>query len=497
MKGRKTRKTRNTGILLLVLLLIVTVGYAFLSTTLRANGLVNVEGNTWDVRWDSESISVDPDSASGPAPVVSETDTKVSFTANIEIPGDYYEFTIDAVNAGTVDAMIGEIKTTIKNANNQTVELPDYMHFKVTNEDGTPLQEKHLLEGTENPEYPTREKYKITLEMDIDPEELPSSAISYKIEFQVKYIQADDTATKDPFSDAGAGVYFDPVSTAKCDNTTYNETAVNNGTSTCYRWNIIRYEEKNVVMQLDHNLITGEWLNYEDQENVEPTNSNIDVSASKLGDIDTNVKTTKVGDYRNNEGPYTAMKNLTTATANWTRVPLITNFTHTPTSTVASNDRYTSGFSTITIQDGVYQTGNNSKSRIENVRARMITLNEIEDIIEANNHTLNDYAGQTGTHYENNHSYEYDNTSSFSLESDDTYSWLFNNIPNSKYIDGEAGYWMMTQAYDYDSAWAVCRYAYTYYYETENGVVPWTYAYATLGIRPVITVPKKNVVIVK
>ena len=45
MKNRK----KNRILLLLILLLAVTIGFALLSTTLKINGISGIKKNTWDI----------------------------------------------------------------------------------------------------------------------------------------------------------------------------------------------------------------------------------------------------------------------------------------------------------------------------------------------------------------------------------------------------------------------------------------------------------------
>ena len=54
-------KKRNYGIIL-VLILLIGVGYAYLSTTLTINGIANFKKNDWNIIWDETSIDVLTDS---------------------------------------------------------------------------------------------------------------------------------------------------------------------------------------------------------------------------------------------------------------------------------------------------------------------------------------------------------------------------------------------------------------------------------------------------
>ena len=171
------------------------------------------------------------------------------------------------------------------------------------------------------------------------------------------------------------------------------------------------------------------------------------------------------------------MKNLAEATANWTRVPLITSYRHTPTYKVATSSTHTEKLETVTIQDGVYQTGDNAKTKVENVRARVISVDDISRIVAENDHTLADYQGQG------------DHQASFVFANDSNLDWLFENF------NGQ--YWMMTQGYDDDRAWAISSEAFYSANDSDEGMVSWYSATTSTGVRPVITVPKKNVVIVE
>ena len=49
------------------------------------------------------------------AAVITPNDTtEVTYEVTLAKPGDFYEFTVDAVNAGTVDAIIDEVRSTYK-----------------------------------------------------------------------------------------------------------------------------------------------------------------------------------------------------------------------------------------------------------------------------------------------------------------------------------------------------------------------------------------------
>ena len=200
----KNKKKNKKVLLLLLLLLGVTIGFAALATTLKINGTTGINSNTWNVYWENKSVNVE--SVSQATPTLSAETGKTALTiatwnVTLNIPGDFYEFTINAVNAGTIDAMISEagVVTTYE-ANNQNTPstLPEYISYSVTYEDGTAIDAYHLL-AKKNGNTPTKEAYKVRVEFtdDISPEQLnaiPEGGYSYTFTTQVQYVQADDNA---------------------------------------------------------------------------------------------------------------------------------------------------------------------------------------------------------------------------------------------------------------------------------------------------------------
>ena len=135
-------KKKNRMLLLIILLLGISIGFAALSTTLKINGSAILNKNTWSIYWDEASIVVNPDGKSG-TPVVTDGDdgaenTKLTWNVSLDLPGDFYEFTIDAVNAGTIDAMVENIDETLPT-------LPSYIKYSVTYASGVPLVTKLIM----------------------------------------------------------------------------------------------------------------------------------------------------------------------------------------------------------------------------------------------------------------------------------------------------------------------------------------------------------------
>jgi hypothetical protein len=188
-------KKKNRILLLLVLLLGISIGFAALATTLKINGTANIGKNTWDVHWanvgDIQKSSTTTITTG--ATVDSNDNTKVNFEVTLNQPGDYYEFQVDAVNAGTIDAMANIVsKTTV----------PSYASLTVKYADGEEINKYDLLakapDPTAEPPVYTTERVKVRIEFkrDIDEDDLEEIGDGENIDIvvDVPYDQADDNA---------------------------------------------------------------------------------------------------------------------------------------------------------------------------------------------------------------------------------------------------------------------------------------------------------------
>ena len=195
----KKNKKQST-LLLIVILLAVSIGFALLSTTLKINGVTGVKKNTWSVYWDSlgDIVKTDGVVVNQEAIINQNDNTLVNFDVLLNVPGDYYEFQVDAVNAGTLNAMLDIVSVVINDDEDE--ELPNYLEFSVKYADDKELVPGHLLakaDSSTTPPTVTRERYKVRIKFKdtITPEELDNiPEDSYSIQVKIPYKQADDTA---------------------------------------------------------------------------------------------------------------------------------------------------------------------------------------------------------------------------------------------------------------------------------------------------------------
>ena len=188
---RRNNKQLTTTFILCSLLLIGVI-YAILQANLQINGTAKIQANTWDIHFDNIQVnenSVSIGAGDSAATIDPENNCKVDFEVTLSLPGDFYEFTIDVVNSGTIDGMIGELNKTLK-VNNETVsETPNYLDYSVTYSDGVEIEQNHKINAG------TTETYLVRLEFKTDIEELPQAA-TITTSLEPQYLQADSTAIK-------------------------------------------------------------------------------------------------------------------------------------------------------------------------------------------------------------------------------------------------------------------------------------------------------------
>ena len=199
--GRYNKRNNNLNkyILPIIILLTLVVGYSLISRNIKINGTAGINKNTWNIHWDSDSIKVKNGSVTAPTPEVSNDEQEVSYTINFTKPGDFYEFTIDAINEGNIDGMVGinSLIPIIKDETGEEKSLPSYLKYTLTYSDGKPIEQYHLLKASETESF----KVKIEFRTDINPEDLPDKPESLDVSTEVPYKQTDDNAyerDKDP-----------------------------------------------------------------------------------------------------------------------------------------------------------------------------------------------------------------------------------------------------------------------------------------------------------
>ncbi|MBE6157501.1 MAG: hypothetical protein E7160_01765 [Firmicutes bacterium] len=183
MKKRHDKKQIYIAIIF-VLALAIGMGYAFLNSTLNITGNTTIKENTWDVHF--ENFQTASGSVTATSAGIDTNKTTVNYTVTLQKPGDFYEFTVDAVNKGSIDAMISTVSNTGLSSTQQK-----YMTYSVTYSDGTAIAQYQALPATTGSETI---KVRVEYKKDISASDLPSSNQTVTLSFSVQYVQADGSA---------------------------------------------------------------------------------------------------------------------------------------------------------------------------------------------------------------------------------------------------------------------------------------------------------------
>ena len=183
---KQRTKNKLSTLLLVAILLLLTVGYAYLSTNLNITGTSTINSSNWNVYFDN--VQVTAGSVTATTPVIDTAKTAVTYEVTLNKPGDFYEFTVDVKNDGSIDAMVESVSSKLNNS--EITTLPDYLDYSVTYDDGREVYSKQKLSSS------SKETYKIHIgyKKDITANQLPGEAQTLSLSFTTKYEQADSTA---------------------------------------------------------------------------------------------------------------------------------------------------------------------------------------------------------------------------------------------------------------------------------------------------------------
>ena len=193
----KRFKKNYPKIVLMLLIVGISMGYAALTSNLRIIGASDIYNTRWDVHWNNVQVtsgSVSGGNVTTAAHILTGA-TEVEYSITLSTPGDFYEFTVDAVNAGTIDAMIGSFSNKVYQSNGTTERtLPDYLAYTVLYSDGVVVGNNHKLSANSTETYKVRVEFK----KNINANQLPSSQDTLVFKFNVSYVQADDNGINKP-----------------------------------------------------------------------------------------------------------------------------------------------------------------------------------------------------------------------------------------------------------------------------------------------------------
>lgn len=176
----KKKSNRKFVLLVLALLLFtITVGYAALSTTLNINGTSKINNATWDVHF--ANLKVTSGSVSATKAATIDSATEIDYNVELIKPGDFYEFTVDVTNTGTIDAKLDDAPIL----SGVSAEQDVYTNYTVTYSDDTAIHANDKLAAG------ATKKLKVRVEFDrnITNSQLPTEAQTLDLKFAMNYVQ--------------------------------------------------------------------------------------------------------------------------------------------------------------------------------------------------------------------------------------------------------------------------------------------------------------------
>ncbi len=121
------KKVNYSGLVAMVLavaVLVMSIGFATFSQNLTINGTANVSTASWQIQFDADSYAETSGSVTT-TPTINAT--TVTYTVDLQEPGQFYEFTIDVENQGTFDANLTSLTMTTL-----TTTQSNYLTYTVT-----------------------------------------------------------------------------------------------------------------------------------------------------------------------------------------------------------------------------------------------------------------------------------------------------------------------------------------------------------------------------
>ena len=181
-------KDRKTLYLVLCLMIVsvfaLTVVYAALNTVLTISGNARVSAADWDIYLNNPRVT--SGSATTDVPQI-KTSSTLEFSTTLNMPGDFYEFTVDVVNGGDIDAMIENVVKTP----DLTEEQAKFLKYEVSYQNGEAITTKQTLsKGTTMPI-----KVRIEYRKDLVASDLPTGQVVLDFALTLEYIQSDGTGS--------------------------------------------------------------------------------------------------------------------------------------------------------------------------------------------------------------------------------------------------------------------------------------------------------------
>ena len=161
----------------------LTIVYAALSVTLNITGSTEITASNWDIHLANPTVKSGSVSSNTP----SISGNNLSFSANLTKPGEFYEFTVDVVNDGTIDAMIDSVVKTPE----LTTAQAKYLKYEISYANGESINTKQTIKSK------TKTPIKVRLEYrnDLSASDLPKTETNLSLKATLLYVQSDGSGS--------------------------------------------------------------------------------------------------------------------------------------------------------------------------------------------------------------------------------------------------------------------------------------------------------------
>ena len=181
----KDRKILTLGLCLVaVCVFTLTIAYAALNAVLTIQGSAQVTSADWDVHLANPIVKNGSVTTTVPTLI---TGKSLTFSTTLNMPGDFYEFTVDVVNSGSIDAMIEKVTKTPE----LTVDQAKFLKYEVSYANGESIANKQAIAAGVTMPIKVRVEYR----NDLVASDLPTGQVQLTLGLVLDYIQSDGTGT--------------------------------------------------------------------------------------------------------------------------------------------------------------------------------------------------------------------------------------------------------------------------------------------------------------
>jgi len=160
----------------------VTAGYAVLSTSVNISGVSRIKNITiWDIHFENLDVTKGSVEASF-APSIDSTKTSIHYAVDLQNPGDFYEFTVDVKNSGSIDAKLSDMPKLSGVSNEQS----KYVNFTVSHADDSPIIVGEVTEVGQSRKF----KVRIEIDRNVPLAQMPKDKQVLNLSVDIPYEQA-------------------------------------------------------------------------------------------------------------------------------------------------------------------------------------------------------------------------------------------------------------------------------------------------------------------